>query len=46
VDELDGVTGPTPAQAHARDVLDAYEELGIDVTPLLPAPVERWYRRS
>ena len=46
VDELEGLAGSTPAQAHARDVLDAYSELGIDVTPLLPAQVERWYRRG
>jgi len=34
---------PTPAQRLVRDALDAYAALDIDLEPLLPAEVLRWY---
>lgn len=43
-DELDGLAGPTPAQRMVRDTLDAYGALGIELEPLLPEEVWRWYR--
>ena len=43
-DELDGLMGPTPAQQRVRDALDACAALAIDLEPLLPPPVYRWYR--
>jgi hypothetical protein len=29
-----------------RDALDCFDELGIDVEPLVPEPVLRWYREN
>lgn len=43
--ELDGCAGPTPAQSMVRDTLDAYAALRIDLQPLLPPEVIRWYGR-
>lgn len=43
-DELEGLTGPTPAQRMVRDTLDAYGALGVELEPLLPGEVWRWYR--
>jgi hypothetical protein len=43
-DELDGSVGPTVAQRMARDALDAYTALEIELEPLLPPEVMRWYR--
>jgi hypothetical protein len=43
-DELDGRTGPTPSQRLVRDALDACDALAIDLEPLLPPRVLRWYR--
>jgi hypothetical protein len=43
-DELEGLAGPTPVQRMVRDTLDAYGALGIEVEPLLPADVWKWYR--
>ena len=43
-DELDGSAGPTVAQRVARDALDAYVALEIELEPLLPPEVMRWYR--
>jgi hypothetical protein len=43
-DELDGLIGPTPAQQRVRDALDACDALAIDLEPLLPPQVYRWYR--
>jgi hypothetical protein len=31
-------------QRLVRDALDAYTALAIDVEPLLPVEVQRWYR--
>ena len=45
-DELEGLTGATPAQRRVRDALDACEALAIDLEPLLPPQVHRWYRGS
>lgn len=42
-DELDGCAGPTPAQGIVRDTLDAYVALKIELEPLLPPEVIRWY---
>ena len=44
VDELDGLAGPTPTQQLVRDTLDAYVALGIELEPLLPPEVQRWYQ--
>lgn len=44
VDELEGLLGSTPAQQRVRDVLDAFQALGIDVEPLLAASILHWYR--
>ena len=44
LDELDGSAGPTPMQSLVRDTLDAYAALSIDLEPLLPPEVNRWYR--
>ena len=46
VDELDGLSGPTPVQAMVREELAAYEALGIDVRPMLPPRVYAWFARS
>lgn len=46
VDELDGLAGPTPAQARVRDALDAHAAMGIALEPVLPVAVDRWYRRT
>jgi hypothetical protein len=39
---------PSPTSSaieHAlRDALDCFDELGIDIEPLVPEPVLRWYR--
>ncbi len=43
-DELDGLIGPTPTQRRVRDMLDACVALAIDLEPLLPPQVYRWYR--
>jgi len=43
-DELDGRAGPTPAQCHLRDLLDAHVALGVAIDAHLPADVRRWYR--
>jgi hypothetical protein len=43
-DELEGASGPTLAQALVRDTLDAHAALMIDLEPLLPPEVARWYR--
>jgi hypothetical protein len=43
-DELDGSAGPTVVQRVARDALDAYVALEIELDPLLPPEVMRWYR--
>lgn len=43
-DELDGLVGNTPGQRTVRDVLDAFSALSIEVEPLLPERVWRWYR--
>ena len=45
-DELEGLAGPSPQQRMVRDTLDAYAALGIDLEPLLPEEVWRWYRGS
>ena len=44
-DELEGCAGPTPAQRIVRDTLDGYAALAIELEPLLPQAVIRWYRR-
>lgn len=44
VDELEGLAGPTPAQQHVRDVLDACVALGIGLEPRLAPAVLDWYR--
>lgn len=43
-DERDGLAGATPAQALVRDALAAYAAFGVDLAPLLPEEVHRWYR--
>jgi hypothetical protein len=43
-DELDSAVAGTPQQRLVRDALDAYTALAIDVEPLLPVEVQRWYR--
>jgi len=43
-EELSGIPGSTPTQTMVRDTLDAYVALGIDLQPLLPPAVHRWYR--
>ena len=42
-DELDSATAGTPRQRLVRDALDAYTALAIDVEPLLPPEVQRWF---
>jgi len=44
-DELDNRAGPTPLQGMVRDTLDAYAALKIELEPLLPPEVIRWYYR-
>ena len=34
----------TPVERALRDALDCFDELGIDIEPLVPEPVLRWYR--
>ncbi len=46
VDELEHRAGCTAAQRAVRDTLDAHVALRIDVEPLLPAGVWRWYRHA
>ena len=46
VDELEGRTGPTPAQRRLRDALDAFAALDLAPEPCLPAAVLAWYRRG
>ena len=43
-DELDGLVVHSPAQRVVRDALDACAQLGIELQPLLPERVWRWYR--
>lgn len=43
-DELEGLAGQTPVQQMVRDTLDAYPALGIELEPLLPEQVWRWYQ--
>ena len=43
-DELDLLVRGTPAQRVARDALDACRALDIDLEPVLPERVLRWYR--
>jgi hypothetical protein len=43
-EELDGLLGPTPMQLVARDFLDQFTAMAIDVEPWLPPSVWRWYR--
>lgn len=45
-DELDRLVRATPGQTIARDTLDAYRALDIDLQPLLPEAVLRWYRAA
>lgn len=42
--ELDTPAGRARAQGMLRDTLDAYAALQIDLEPLLPIEVNRWYR--
>lgn len=42
--ELDTPAGRALAQGMLRDTLDAYAALQIDLEPLLPPEVNRWYR--
>lgn len=42
--ELDTPAGRARAQGMLRDTLDAYAALQIDLEPLLPPEVNRWYR--
>ena len=42
-DELDGLVAHSPAQRVVRDALDACAQLGIELQPLLPERVWRWY---
>ena len=44
-DELYGAAGsmPTAQSSVLRDALDAYPALGIELEPLLPPEVNRWY---
>lgn len=44
-DELEG-GGDARVRRVAADVLDAYDALGIDLTPLLPPAVMQWHRRG
>ncbi len=34
----------SPIERALRDALDCFDELGIDIEPLVPAPVLHWYR--
>jgi hypothetical protein len=43
-DELGGLVATTPTQRLVRDALDGYVALSIDLEPLLPPAVHRWYR--
>jgi hypothetical protein len=43
-DELEGLVEGTPVQQMVRDTLDAYGALGIELEPLLPGEIWRWYR--
>lgn len=45
-DELYGAAGPNRPQSVVRDALDAYAALGVELEPLLPPEVNRWYRRN
>jgi hypothetical protein len=42
--ELESPVVATSQQRLVRDALDAYATLAIDVEPLLPAEVHRWFR--
>lgn len=42
--ELETLAVATAQQRLVRDALDAYAALAIDVEPLLPAEVHRWFR--
>ncbi|PPT97293.1 GIY-YIG nuclease family protein [Xanthomonas arboricola] len=44
-DELDGLTGPTPAQRALRDVLDGCRALDLPVQAHLPEHIWVWYCR-
>jgi hypothetical protein len=35
---------PSTLERALRDALDCFEELGIEIEPLVPEPVSRWYR--
>jgi hypothetical protein len=35
---------PNALERALRDALDCFDELGIDIQPLVPEPVFRWYR--
>lgn len=39
-------TTPSVLERALRDALDCFDELGIDIEPLVPAPVFRWYREN
>ncbi|KAB7765631.1 GIY-YIG nuclease family protein [Xanthomonas maliensis] len=45
-DELDGLTGPTPAQRTLRDLLDGYRALDLPLQAHLPERVWAWYQRN
>lgn len=45
-DELDGLAGALRTQQAARDALDAFAALDLDVEPWLPPRVFDWYRRG
>ena len=37
---------PSTLERALRDALDCFDELGIDIEPLVPEPVFRWYREN
>lgn len=37
---------PSVLERALRDGLDCFDELGIDIEPLVPGPVFRWYREN
>jgi hypothetical protein len=39
-------TAPSVLERALRDALDCFDELGIDIRPLMPEPVFRWYREN
>lgn len=46
VEELEGLTGWTPAQRRVLDGLDAWAAMDLDPGPLLAPAVAAWYRRQ